>query len=69
MEGTSIYEKSLNEIKKIEKNLLRGGELKITFNNFDESTRGELHELIFNYCHKREKELNSVITTSGLSNY
>lgn len=65
MEGKSIYEDSLAEIRKVQRSLATGGTISIDVNKLDSATRGAVVTALANALSKRNKEVLSVISGEG----
>ena len=66
MEGKSIYEDSLTEIRKIQRSLATGCTISIDVNKLDSTTRGAIVTALANTLSKRNKEV--LATISGHNN-
>ena len=62
MEGKSIYEDSLTEIRKIQRSLATGGTISIDVNKLDSETRGAIVTALANTLSKRNKEVLNTIS-------
>ena len=65
MEGKSVYESSLEEIRKVQRSLATGGSISIDVNKLDSQTRGVVVQALANALSKRTKEVLNVISGNG----
>jgi hypothetical protein len=64
MESLTTYEKSIEELNKIKKNV-NSDTLTINFNKLDSETTDQLRKAITNVVFKRSSECNSVIMNNN----